>query len=241
MAAAVIPAVMDLIKIGVSASEKAQAKGAAAHLRDTRPNYGITPESQNELSLAESELQGGMGSRAARAYEQQSDKAISSSLSAILKGGGNLNNIGDLYGAADEGRLRLAQIQDQLRLNQITNTVNARRNMTEQRDKAFMYNKDQWWKNDAQANGIALNNAEQGVWAGINGLGSTAMQYVQNRSEQKQMDDYLNPSTSNQSTNSGSQFPNMPAMNAWQNNDPYGGQDFYQFSDAINSNNNTFG
>lgn len=193
MPAAAIPAAMSLIQAGIGAANKSAAADEAERLRATRPIYEISPESFDELNLAESELQGGMGSRAARAYERQSDKAISSSLAAILKGGGNLNNIGELYGAADDGNLRLAQIQDQLRLSQITNTVNARRNMTDQRDKSFMYNKDQWWKNDAQANAEARKNSDEQMWSGINGFASNAMNFWNNTSEKNQMDNYLNP------------------------------------------------
>lgn len=193
MPAAIVPLAMSLIETGVGAANKSAASKEAKRLRETRPVYNISPESQDELSLAESELQGGMGSRAARAYELSADKATSSSLSAILKGGGNVNNIGDLYGAVDEGRQNLYKIQENLRLNQIMNTVNARRNMTDQRDKSFLYNKDQWWKADAQNNANNRQNADQQMWAGINGFASTGTNLWENAWEAGKMDDYLNP------------------------------------------------
>jgi len=252
---AIIPLALDLIQTGVGAANKSAAAAEAERLRKTRPAYEISPESYDELNLAESELQGGIGSRAARAYTQQADKNISSSLSAILKGGGNLNNIGDLYGAADEGNLRLAQIQDQLRLNQISNTVNARRNMTDQRDKSLMYNQDQWWKNDAAANANAKAGADEQMWNGINGFGGNLMTTWNNALEKSEMNKYLNQNSSanpisnrtdytpevlrpsDYRVNSPQIRPMNPTFNP--NFNPMNSEDYYQYSN--NNNFNDFG
>lgn len=224
-----------LIETGIGAANKNQAKAEAENLKRTRPNYGISPEATDELRLAESELQQGLSARAARAYETQVDKGLAGSLSAILKGGGNINSIGDLYGNSEDGRLRLAMLNENNRLSKIQNVISAQRNMTEQRDKSFMYNEDQWWKNDAQNNANAKQNADQQFQTGLSGIFSNVSQIGENLYENKQMDKYLNPEKYQKNgkvipQQNGTQFGNMPVVNAYGNYDPYSGQDFYQYS-----------
>lgn len=233
--AAAVPLALSLIQTGIGAANKKAANKEAEELKRTRPQYAISPEATSELSLAESELQQGLGSRAERAYEMASDRGLSNSLSAILKGGGNVNSIGDLYGQQDEGRQRLAMLNENARLNQINSLISADRNMTEQRDKGFMYNQDQWWKNDAQANASAKQGADQQIWSGINGAVSSGAGIWQGISEQNQMNKYLNPTTptSNaQTTNTTGYVPDKILSNNYMSNN--GAQiqqpNFYNFN-----------
>lgn len=234
MGAAIVPAAIELVKLGKGAADKAAAKDEAERLRLTRPDYRISGEATNELNLAESELQQGLSARSERAYTTQMDKGLSNSLSAILMGGGNVNNIGALYGNADDGLARLTMIRENNRLSKIQSLVSAQRNMTEQQDKSFMYNDDQWWKNDAQANTLAKQNAENEFQSGINGLGSTATQAWQNAYEQKQMDKYLNPPQppTPSTTNTTGYMPNTITSNSirTQPNTTVQPPNFYQYT-----------
>ncbi len=205
-----VAAALELFKIGKGAADSAQAKSEAEQLKNSRPVYNISPESTNELNLAESELQQGIGARAERAYTNQLDKTTANSLSALLRGGGNLNSVGDIFANAQDGMSRLAMLNENTRLNQINNLITANRNMTDQRDKQFMYNQDQWWKNDAQANAAFRQNSANELMNGVNGAASLATQYLQNKKDDKKMDDYL----------TGDQTP-VTAMN---------NTDFYQFN-----------
>lgn len=145
----------------------AKTSKIAAELGKRRPKLKDSGLADADLSLAESELAGGMSARAENAYKQQNDKQFASSLEAILRSGGSVNNVGDLFGSGQEGRLRLSQLQDQLRLKQIDNLVRARRYKDEQSDKLFMVNEYAPWKDKTMANAEARQGALNDVWSGL--------------------------------------------------------------------------
>lgn len=207
MPAVAVPIALSLIQAGVGYANKKKTEKEAKELRENRPDYEIGEETTDQLKLAESELQQGLSARTQRAYTQQLDKNTSNSLATILKGGGDVNSVGELYGNENEGILRLTQLNESTRLNNINRLITAQRNKTEQTDKSFMYNEDQWWKNDVQANNNARQLADQQMWSGINGAATGAMNLWQNSYEQKQQDDYLNPKEP-KVTDVGDQFKN---------------------------------
>lgn len=182
-----------LLQTAVGLINAGKAKKEARELERTRPKYEISPLAGEELSLAESELaSGGLSSRAQTAYNNLNNQQFSTSLDAILRGGGSVNNVSDVFGENEEGRLRLAQLQDQMRLSKINNLVAARRYNTEQTDKKFMYNEDAPWKDKAQAVGQARQQAEQMVWSGLGTAGAGGINYSSQRNQENQYNKYLN-------------------------------------------------
>ncbi len=151
-----------------SKKKEDQAEEKAAKLERERVNYIPSKESQEALSLTESELANGMSARTSQAYEAANDKGLSTSLSTILKGGGNVNNVGELYGASGEGRNKLALIKDSLRLNQINNYLYASNALGTEKQTAWQINKFQPQQNAMEATGIARQQAEQ---AKMNSIG----------------------------------------------------------------------
>lgn len=170
----------------------AKAKKEAKLLARTRPKYAISDLSGQELDLAESEAaSGGISARAETAYNNLNNKQFSSSLGAILKGGGSVNNVADVFGENDEGRQRLALLSDQMRLGQIDRLSRARASMMEQEDKAFLYNVDAPWKDKAQANAEARKQAQADIWGGIKTASGVGMQAAGSAYNKKQYDNAL--------------------------------------------------
>ncbi len=195
VAAPAVQAGLGLVKTVDSFIKEGQAKKIAKQLELSRPKLGRDALTDENLAFAKSELANGMSARAERAYTDLNDSQFSNSLSAILKGGGNLNSIGDIYGNNQEGRLKLALMQDQLRTNQINQKVNASKAVSDRNDQMFLYNEDAPWKDKAQANANALQGAENGIWQGLNTVGSAAMQFGQDKKEENQFNskmDYYN-------------------------------------------------
>lgn len=170
--------IADAIQSGIGLAEgviglinAGKAKREAARIAAERPNYEISPLVGQDLSLAKSELANGMGTAAENSYRDLNNSQFSTSLNAILRGGGDVNSIGDLYGNNQEGRLRLAQMQDQLRLNQIQNRVRASQRMQDEQQTQWQLNEYAPWANRAQANAAARQGAQQQINAGLNTFG----------------------------------------------------------------------
>lgn len=172
---------------------KGKAKEKARELAVSRPDYEVNPLYGENLDLAESEV-GGLSARGEQAYNQLNDKQFSSSLDAILKSGGGVNSIGDLYSSGQEGRLRLAQLNDELRMNQIRTLMGTRTQMADQDDKAFEFNEWRPWADKASANAEARKAADEGIWSGIQTIAGAGMQFAGERQQQKQLDNYFQTS-----------------------------------------------
>jgi len=170
-----------------------KAKREAKELERSRPKYDISPLAQEGLDLAESELASGMSGRAESAYKDLENRQLAGSLGTILKGGGSLNNVADVFDSSGAGRLRLAQLEDQIRMQQIENLRKSREYMVDQEDKAFMYNVDAPWKDKAQANAAAREQATKGIWNGLQTMGSGVMNYAQGKEASNIMNDFFAP------------------------------------------------
>jgi hypothetical protein len=194
MPAPLIPIALGVAKTVTGLINKGKSKREADRLKRSRPQYSIDEGYGQNLDLAESEASTGLSATAENAYNQLADKQFSSSLDAILKSGGTATNVAEVYGQGEEGRLRLAQLSDEMRLNKINSVMRAREAMAEQEDKKFMYNVDAPWKDAAQANAEARRGAEDQIWSGLQTVGSAGMQFMDQQSQQKQQNDYLRTS-----------------------------------------------
>lgn len=190
--------VADAVQAGIGLAEgvvglinASKTRREAEKIAAERPDYEISPLVGQDLSLARSELANGMGSAAENAYNDLNNSQFSSSLGAILRSGGNANNIGALYGNNQEGRLRLAQMQDQLRLNQIQNVVRASQNMQQEEQTKWQLNEFAPWEDRAKANAAARQGAQQQINAGINTFGAGVMNAGNNIQENNRLNDYF--------------------------------------------------
>lgn len=164
-----LESVVGLINMG-------KANKEAKLLSKTRPQYEVDPNAGKELSLTESELgSGGLSANAKQAYDNLNNQQFSSSLDAILRGGGSVNNVSDVFDASEQGKQNLALMNDQLRLSKISNFINSERYNTEQTDKAWQINKFAPYMDKVTANGQARQQAQSMVWSGLGTAGAGAI------------------------------------------------------------------
>ncbi len=194
-----IGAVVSLAELGIGLSKDAKAKKEAQHLKDTRPKIGLDPNAASNLALAKNDLAMGIGARAEQAYNTLTDKDFSNSLSTILKGGGGVNSVGELYGQKEEGRQRLTLLRENARLNQIRNVLDASTRADERNTiLPFQVNQDAPWKDATQA--VAANRVanQNQINSSINTLGSSLMSGYQQNQDNNFWNNYFNqPTTGN--------------------------------------------
>lgn len=175
------------------AKEKKEAKRLAA----SRPELKASPYLDDQLSLAKSELSSGMSGAAENAYEQGLSRDVSGSLDAILKGGGDVNNVAEIFDRSAVGRQRLALMKENLRLSQIGNLVNAQNAYGNQDQQRFQFNEWAPWADSAQANARARQGSANMVMSGIQTTGSAAMGYMQGQRAKSDYNSYFdNPARS---------------------------------------------
>lgn len=155
---------------GIKASK---AKKEAARLAASRPELSVSPYVTDQIRLAESELSRGRTSASQTAMGEALDRDFSSSIDAVLRGGGSLGNIADIYGADVEGRSRMAMMEDNLRLQQIQNLMAAQGTGENFRQQQFQFNQFAPWADQAQAASAARAAGNQQMWNGISSLGQS--------------------------------------------------------------------
>jgi hypothetical protein len=176
---------------GIIKSDK--AKSEAKKLQGTRPTLKNSPYTQDQISLAESQLSTGMSADAKATYEQDMDRSLSTSLQSVLKGGGNPNNVGEIFSSDQQGRQRLALMKDNLRLADIDRVTRAQDAAEEMREKQFNVNEDAPWKDEAQANAQARVGAQNEIMSGIGLAGSGVMKGIEGVKAAKSLN--TNPNT----------------------------------------------
>ena len=153
-----------------------KAKRRAAELERNRPLLKDSQFLDDQLNLAKSEMaNGGLSGRAQQIYDQGNDRSLSASLNAILKGGGDVNNVADVFDRSAEGRSRLALLNDNLRLSNINNLVNAQNASENFRQQQFGLNEYKPWSDKVAANAAARTAAQGQIWGGIGQMGSAAI------------------------------------------------------------------
>jgi hypothetical protein len=190
-----------LIMAGVAAAsaisggiKASKAKKEAAKLAANRPELSDSPFLRDNIRLAQSELANGMSAGAEKAYTQGMDRNLSSSIGAVLQGGGSLNNIANIFDSSAQGQQRMALMQDNLRLNQIQNLTAAGGASETQRQQQFQFNEFAPWADNAQAASAARAQGNQQMWNGITSLGSTVAGGIAAQQGQKQLNDALRSS-----------------------------------------------
>lgn len=217
-----INAAAGIAQIVSGAVNSRKSKKIAKELERTRPQYEISELAGQDLSLAESELaSGGLSATAENAYNNLNNKQFSASLGALLRGGGGVNNVADLYGNTEDGRLRIALLSDQMRLNKINNLMRAREMYREQQDKEFEFNKWMPWSDKAQANAQARQQAQNQLWGGIGQVASAGMGYFGQKYNEDRYDSMFGEPGSSAGSAVGSAFnpqqfgrPNMTDINS---------------------------
>ena len=150
---------------------KSQAKKAAKN--NPRPTLGPDPYAQRELSMAEANLGGGgMSVDAERGLVQSNQQSSTNAYDAILKGGGDVNNIARIFDGSKIGNQRLAMMRENSRMQNINNYVSASRNADQARQETFKVDQFAPWADFSQANANRKQQAQQDITSGIDGLAS---------------------------------------------------------------------
>lgn len=187
-----IEAAAGLAQLVAGAVNAHKTKKIAKELERTRPKYNISQLAKDDLSLAESEASnGGFSASAETAYNNLNNQQFSSLLDAILKGGGSVNNVSEVYGNGEEGRQRLALLSDQMRLAKINNLMKVRDMYRGEQDKEFQINQFAPYRDKVEANNNARTQAQNQLWGGIGTVADAGMNYFGGKYQENQYDDYF--------------------------------------------------
>lgn len=154
---------------GVSKNNKAKKMARA----NKRPNYEIPKAVQDNQRLLESRAGQGLSDNGVQLYRQASDRQTTSTLDAILKGGGTVNNIGELYSSTNDGIAKMALIDEEMRARNVAALVQQNNIIGDHQDKAWQVNTWGPYADKAQAAAALKAQGSKQIESGITTAVST--------------------------------------------------------------------
>lgn len=137
-----------------------------------RPVYNIpNPTIKNQYAI-ENNAQQGLSDESKLMYQQNADRSISASLDALLKSGGGVNSISDLFEKNQNSNIELAMINDKARFVNQQLLYNQNNLMSDQLDKKYQLNSLDPWKDAQQAAAEFRARGQADMQAGVAMAGS---------------------------------------------------------------------
>lgn len=153
-----------------------------------RPEYKIPQEDLDSLRTLESMSANGMGAASRQAYNQASERGLTATIAAALRGGSGGNAVSAAQQNFLDGQSRIALADEAARLRNIDAMLAQRRHVGEMKDKAWTINEFAPYADKAQAATAMGQAAQQGFNNSLQLLASsatTAMQGMDGRSKTK--------------------------------------------------------
>lgn len=144
-----------------------------------KTQQGIT----DNLAVAEANASQGLSDGAKQQYITNSDRALSSSLEAILKSGSSANFVGEALDTYNQGISRFALAEDEARIRSLKTYMDANKTYSDDQDLNWQINDYAQWANKAQ---LATTLSEQssknisGAFNTIIGAGASYMSSTKN-------------------------------------------------------------
>jgi hypothetical protein len=193
---------------GASQKKKYQREADANKM----PEYQINQEERDMMRQAETMAGQGMSDADREAMRSNTDRAMGTSIDAILRGGGNPNAIASLAGNFQNQINQMAVYEDQARLKNLENLQNQRARMSANRDKAYQINQYQPWANRAQAINQQLMGAQNMMQGGFNTMAGGLLQGISNMPTGKQRTPFMPAQQPQMNPMQVAQMRNMPVQ-----------------------------
>lgn len=194
---AIIQGVLGLAKAGYGAYQTSNAKKLAS--QNAFPDYVIPSQFYDNVGLLQDRAQEGISQDTLAFLAQQNQQNLAASTNAILQGGGSVNNIAALYQGNQAQNAQLAQLDEQLRLQNVNNLIESRKELAGQELYKWKINKFDRWRDKATAAAMLGAQGQKNIMGGLDSLGSAAVGMAQSASANKsdmQSDDITGQSSS---------------------------------------------
>lgn len=159
--------------VGSKLSKESKAKRMEKAL-GAKPVYNIQEPTLKNQYLAENNAQQGLSDESRMMYEQQANRGLSESIDALLKAGGGVNSISDLYANYQDKGMELANLDDQIRFRNQQLLMSQNEKMANELDKSYQINKLDPWKDEkqriAELRTMGQNDLNAGISMAANGL-----------------------------------------------------------------------
>jgi hypothetical protein len=143
-----------------------------------RPTYRTPQAARDSLALAEAQAGAGLSDGAKQVYTQNAERGLSATLHAITANGGNLNNVGAVYGTYNTGLGNLALLDEDARARDRAALYAQLNQAAEYEDKEFQINQWAPYADAVQAAAALRKQGNDNINTGINNLITAGTNYA---------------------------------------------------------------
>lgn len=134
------------------------------------PHYNIQQPIIDNQNLAENRASQGLSDQAMLAYNDTNDRSLTASVDAILRGGGSVNSIADLYDTSSDNASKLAMLDEEVRLKREQAYMAQNDKMAEELDKQWQLNVYNPAQDLKQTIATLKQQSYENKWKGINSI-----------------------------------------------------------------------
>jgi hypothetical protein len=151
-----------------------QRKEAERIARNTvRPRATVGSQYRDIYSLAESRASQGLTDQALSVYNDSTNRGLTTSIDALLRGGGGVNSISDLYDTAQDDYSKVALLEEEVRQKNTQTYISAGQDLAAEEEKVWQINDWGPYKDRVQAIADLRQQSNDNKWKAINtGLSS---------------------------------------------------------------------
>jgi hypothetical protein len=142
---------------------------------NVRPLYKISDQIYDNVGLAENRAQGGFDQQTLNYLSNQQERGLQSSMSAILQGGGSINNIGSAYDSFLQGSKSIALEDEKIHMANIAQLFAQRETLAEEQARAWTINDYSPYKDKQLAIAQLRSDGNKNISSGINTFAQAGM------------------------------------------------------------------
>lgn len=135
-----------------------------------RPDYRIQQGYKDNLAFTERGASQGLSDESQALYDASTDRTMGASIDAILRGGGNVNTISDIYDTATADAGKVAMLNEEVRQKNAQQYLLASEEYAQQEDKRWQINQWAPYKDRVQAIAELKAQGEKNKQAGLNSI-----------------------------------------------------------------------
>lgn len=149
------------------------ADGKEALRNAVRPEYEIQDEYVENVGIANNMAQSGLPAATRDFYSTQAERGLTSSTDAVLRSGGGMNAIADIYDRYNQSNLRLASEDALMRNKNIERLMENNRTLAGQKNIKWSIDKYEPYKDLVRGANESISNGTNNVFTGLSGISST--------------------------------------------------------------------
>lgn len=142
------------------------------------PDYEIAQPILDNQAFAESRNSQGLSDAAMVGYNDNINRSLTSSIDAILRGGGSVNNIADLYDTVEDDFSKVAMIDEEIRMKNASNYLSQNEKLAEEMDKQWQVNEWAPYQDQRQLIASLRGQAQAQKGQGLSLLGGAVNNFV---------------------------------------------------------------